>query len=592
MISGLLLFVMVLSITLPLSSCDLIMAGLKGEQGIQGEKGDKGEPGQNGTVITIGENGNWFLDGVDTGIKASCNCDGAEKNYTGIAFNDAYECPVEKAFSLRPMTYEAWIKLPQGYTQRAGVILGNYDDTPQKDGPFFSFEVYTNGSPRLYLKSAGASALNLVFQKINVCTGEWLHLAIVNDYANKNAYCYVNGELEQEINYSAMLTPNVTQANAAVETASPAMIGNDFRNGGKQSFKGMIHSIAVYSDIRTRAEISKDMYHCSYDSLIAAWDLSAIPESGKFVDLSGNDYNVLWPWVKKSPLTQDFAYSFVLVGDTQSVNAYDPDHFSTIYNWIIENKDSKKIAYVMGLGDITDGDTDAEWSRASAAFDALDKAGIAYSLVRGNHDSSAKFNSIFGKTPYAQSFDESFGGTIANSYRKIEVADIKYLIFTLDYGANDSILSWASEIIARHSNYNVIITTHAYLYRDGTTLDKNDVCPPTSSSATNNNGDDIWNELISKHDNIVLVCCGHDPDPHVVCQQTKGENGNVVTQILTDHQYVDRDLHKADMPTTGMVTVLHFSADGKTVFVECYSTVYDMYFKQKNQFEITLHVVQ
>ena len=56
--------------------------GDKGEQGIQGEKGDKGvkgdkgdkgdtgDPGKAGTQITVGPNGNWFLDGVDTGVKA------------------------------------------------------------------------------------------------------------------------------------------------------------------------------------------------------------------------------------------------------------------------------------------------------------------------------------------------------------------------------------------------------------------------------------------------------------------------------------------------------------------------------------------
>ena len=153
-------------------------------------------------------------------------------------------------------------------------------------------------------------------------------------------------------------------------------------------------------------------------------------------------------------------------------------------------------------------------------------------------------------------------------------------------------LNWASGIIEAHADYNVIITTHAYLFRDGTTLDKNDVCPPTSYGSDKNNGDDMWNELISKHENIVLVLSGHDPDPNVVCVQTRGDNGNVVTQILTDHQYVDRDLHNAGMDTTGMVTILHFSEDGSRVFVECYSTVYGMYYGVGNQFEITVHVVE
>ena len=47
--------------------------GVQGIQGIQGQKGDKGDAGstgKDGSVVTIGENGNWFIDGVDTGQTA------------------------------------------------------------------------------------------------------------------------------------------------------------------------------------------------------------------------------------------------------------------------------------------------------------------------------------------------------------------------------------------------------------------------------------------------------------------------------------------------------------------------------------------
>ena len=73
----------VLAMSFCLTACDATGVqgekGDKGEQGIQGvqgekgEKGDKGDKGQDGTQVTIGENGNWFLDGVDTGVKAEGN---------------------------------------------------------------------------------------------------------------------------------------------------------------------------------------------------------------------------------------------------------------------------------------------------------------------------------------------------------------------------------------------------------------------------------------------------------------------------------------------------------------------------------------
>ena len=47
-----------------------ISNGAKGDKGDKGDTGPAGS-GTPGTVVTIGANGNWFLDGVDTGLKAA-----------------------------------------------------------------------------------------------------------------------------------------------------------------------------------------------------------------------------------------------------------------------------------------------------------------------------------------------------------------------------------------------------------------------------------------------------------------------------------------------------------------------------------------
>ena len=44
------------------------LQGIKGDKGDQGEKGEKGDSGD---TPTIGANGNWWISGVDTGVKAS-----------------------------------------------------------------------------------------------------------------------------------------------------------------------------------------------------------------------------------------------------------------------------------------------------------------------------------------------------------------------------------------------------------------------------------------------------------------------------------------------------------------------------------------
>lgn len=56
------------------------LIALSALQGIKGDKGDKGDPGEDGKTPYIGDNGNWWIDGVDTGIPAtgSSGSDGSD----------------------------------------------------------------------------------------------------------------------------------------------------------------------------------------------------------------------------------------------------------------------------------------------------------------------------------------------------------------------------------------------------------------------------------------------------------------------------------------------------------------------------------
>ena len=70
-------------LALTLFSC-ITMVGCVGEQGPagpQGEPGIQGEPGHTPN-IAIGENGNWFIDGVDTGV--NCRRGGDDTIYTTV----------------------------------------------------------------------------------------------------------------------------------------------------------------------------------------------------------------------------------------------------------------------------------------------------------------------------------------------------------------------------------------------------------------------------------------------------------------------------------------------------------------------------
>lgn len=493
---------------------------------------------------------------------------------------------VENALAAAPHTIEAEVYFPASFDSeaRGGAIIGNY---PGSANSCMNFEIHTNGRLRYYWIDANGDDYAAYFDVKAYC-GKWVKLAVTHDYETGVVKGYLNGEL----------LDTVTDKNVG---GGPArfdgfVLGGDGRSGNAQYFKGNLKSVAMYSDIRTDEEIAQDAVSYGTDDLILHYDLSGYKYDDRpatVVDACGNNdavYDV--SWLDEETIETDYAYSFAVVGDTQCLNDFYPEHFQTLYDWIIANKESKNIQFVFGLGDITNQSLIREWEEAVTAFDKLSDAGIPYSVVRGNHDSQTttaetklQFNAAMADSKYATeiSAEQRFSAEeLENTYRTFTVGDEKFVSITLDYGPTDEELAWAGEVCEKYSDHKVIVTTHAYMFRDGTTLDSGDVVPPSNSNPTSNNGDEMWEEFVKRHENIVLVMSGHDPCKYIVTRKDNGVNGNTVTQMLVDAQTEEKN-----RGALGMVTMLYFSKDGKSVEVEHYSTVRNQYFLKDNQFTMT-----
>ena len=295
----------------------------------------------------------------------------------------------------------------------------------------------------------------------------------------------------------------------------------------------------------------------------------------------------LWIDPSEKPEITDYAYSFVAVGDTQIICESYPEHMATLYDWIVANAESKKIAYVFGLGDITNHSTAAEWQVAKREIAKLDGV-VPYSLVRGNHDNSNAFHKIFSTDAYMNQFEGFFQeGRADNTWRTFTVADVDYLFLNLDYGASDAILNWAGEAIAAHPHHRVIISTHAYMTRDGARITPaNNSASPNSKNLTDgsaNHGQQMWDKLIRKYENIFMVLSGHIASENVEVSVAQGDHGNTVYQFLIDPQGLD-----ASVGAMGMVAILYFSEDGQKVTVEQYSTVRQKYYRSTSQFDFAV----
>ena len=324
--------------------------------------------------------------------------------------------------------------------------------------------------------------------------------------------------------------------------------------------------------------------------------------------LSASAVDHKWFSRNLNPPDEDFAYSLALVGDTQILCSADAgthaslasgkNYMKNIYGWIVNNVETKKIAHVFGLGDITQNNDTTngakEWPVAMAAINQLNGV-VTYSMLRGNHDHKTLFDNNFNTTTYKSMFAGRYStNDVRNTYRFKNIGGEQYLFMTLDYCPSDAVLAWANNVLSNpnFAHCKVIISTHGYMdakgYRmsTGTDVIWNADCSCSSSAVCScnkpNYGQQIWDEFVKLHSNIFMVICGHMGADHVVITTDTGNYGNTVYQVLVNPQNVDggADDGSTAPDPIGTVALLCFSKDGSRFWVEYYSTVKQKYYAQ------------
>lgn len=294
----------------------------------------------------------------------------------------------------------------------------------------------------------------------------------------------------------------------------------------------------------------------------------------------------------------DYDYSFAILGDIQHITDYTPTDLPYLFDYILDNKDSKNIQFVFGMGDTTnDNHNEAnnlrEWKLAQEQFFRFNDV-IPYTVIRGNHDVVARMNAYFAdpnKPGYTDQLDGFYQeGSVVNVWKEFSVFGVDYLSLLIDYESSDSVLSWAADVIESHPNHRVIVNTHVYMNPDGTY--DNEMNPKFADVGTINNAQQVWDKLISRHENIFMVLCGHTSTDDVLIQQKTGVHGNQITEIRVDSQYTDLvymnkdgDVRGGPENGVGMVTLMYFKEDGTQVAMEHYSVLRQWY-RQLQTFEI------
>ena len=109
-------------------------------------------------------------------------CASAADASEGLRFTADATYPVSKFYSDTPQTIAAWIKVEKNQG-RPGILLGNFSSATS----CLNFEILDGGKPRLFYVDPNGTKHDFQFDKVDVRTGEWLHLAISHDEATNSS---------------------------------------------------------------------------------------------------------------------------------------------------------------------------------------------------------------------------------------------------------------------------------------------------------------------------------------------------------------------------------------------------------------------
>ena len=515
-----------------------------------------------------------------SGITNEWNIYGATVHPTGTYFS-------EKRLEHFPATIEAWVCIPG---PKSGTIFGNYAGNKKHN---FTFSIEEFCRPQLRFTSTSGEYYDFTFAKAAIEPNTWTHIAIVYSKAEHRVFCYINGVLKDQ----STDTQWYDAPDAVLEDAFS--IAGDTRSMNVKGFTGTLSDVTVFRDIRTPEEIYADYYSgpdLDDPDLMIHYDLSKAAPGEDIPDASGNGYTMRYDkvWLTQEEMdailttdNRNYTHSIAFLPDIQCTTEFYPDKLPYVFDYLVANRESKNIQYLITLGDLTNSNTMNEWQLLQSQFAKLNDQ-IPYALLRGNHDifdnnRAPLFDQLFARPgTYYYDFVAANGGfqnpaSVANTYLLFTAGKVDYILLNLDYGSTDATLEWANRILEEHANRRAIIVTHGYLNSDGSYLSAGETYAPINYASGLNNGDEIWDKLVRKHANISMVVCGHISSDTVICSCAVGDAGNKIYQLMMDAQNTDYA-----MASIGLVNLMHFTEDGRYARVESYSTTMNKYFHQAN----------
>ncbi|WP_329348621.1 Tat pathway signal sequence domain protein [Streptomyces sp. NBC_01261] len=207
------------------------------------------------------------------------------------------------------------------------------------------------------------------------------------------------------------------------------------------------------------------------------------------------------------PDTDSRRFTLAVMPDTQYLfdgPSIDKAPIEASLRYLLEHGKDENIVFLSHLGDLTQNGAKPEFAAIGEAFRLLDRRGVGYSVLAGNHDVNSSTDDQRGTSPYLDTFGpqrfkgaRTFGGASTdgyNTYHLFEAAGRAWMVLALDWRLSAKGYAWAKSVLAQHPHTPVILTTHELVVED---------------DQLSSYGQQLWDQLIEDHDQIFLTLNGH-----------------------------------------------------------------------------------
>ena len=270
----------------------------------------------------------------------------------------------------------------------------------------------------------------------------------------------------------------------------------------------------------------------------------------------------------QSESQDDDEFSFGWITDTQFYAQSYPDIFNTEVNYILKNRNTENIKYVVHTGDIINNmEQGYQWVNADNSLKIFDNAAMPYGVLAGNHDvvynknvDYSTYKKFFGEDRYKK--NSWYGGSYEDNrghYDLLSEDGNDFIVVYMGWQIGEEEYKWMNEVLAEHKDRKAILCFHKYLTPDG---------------ERDEAGEGVYNNVVLKNPNVSIVLCGHYTGASNKINEIDDNNDGIadrtVYEILCDYQ-------GAENGGNGYLRLMKFNGKSKTLDINTYSPKLDDY---------------